>query len=157
MTGASPNRTLTAPRGEQFCLTYDSKSFIYISKAIDLFDVTEPYLVELGLSPLRTQLPLLDKGLCRLQHTPIFILGAQSDILFPVDQQRELADALRMAGNSHVIYYELGGVLGNDTFLLDVQNVGSTIKPSQENWKQVRRSLTLRQQDGDVKAARSQV
>ena len=52
----------------------------------------------------------------------------QSDILFPVEQQREVADALRMAGNSSVVYYELGGVWGHDTFLIDVMNVGGAIR-----------------------------
>ena len=48
---------------------------------------------------------------------PTLVLGVQSDILFPVEQQREVADALRMAGNQMVSYYELGGVWGHDTFL----------------------------------------
>ena len=139
-----------APQGEQFCLTYDANSLIYISKAMDLFDMTEPSLAELGLSPLtpppsatgtsgpvRTHppppnppphLPALAKGLRPLAHTPTLILGVQSDILFPVEQQRELAAAMRMAGNSQVSYYELGGVWGHDTFLLDVQNVGGAIR-----------------------------
>ena len=52
-----------------------------------------------------------------LANIPTLILGVQSDILFPVEQQREVADALRMAGNREVRYYELGGVWGHDTFL----------------------------------------
>jgi homoserine acetyltransferase len=134
-------------QGEQFCLKYEANSLIYVSKAMDLFDMTEPSLVALGLSPPTpptpppTQarvhlppanpaphLPALAAGLRPLAHTPTLILGVQSDILFPVEQQRELADALRMAGNSHVSYYELGGVWGHDTFLLDEQNVGGAIR-----------------------------
>jgi homoserine acetyltransferase len=136
-------------QGEQFCLKYDANSLIYISKAMDLFDMTEPSLVALGLSPTTPtpkptpptpskphppptnpapHLPALAAGLRPLAHTPTLILGVQSDILFPVEQQRELADALRMAGNSRVSYYELGGVWGHDTFLLDEQNVGGAIR-----------------------------
>lgn len=136
-------------QGEQFCLKYDANSLIYISKAMDLFDMTEPSLAALGLSssdstpPIKPSkqarahpppanpaphLPALAAGLSPLAHTPVLILGVQSDILFPVDQQRELADALRMAGNSRVSYYELGGVWGHDTFLLDEQNVGGAIR-----------------------------
>jgi homoserine acetyltransferase len=62
-------------------------------------------------------LPDLAAGLRPLAHTPTLVLGVQSDILFPVEQQREVADALRMAGNDRVSYYELGGVWGHDTFL----------------------------------------
>lgn len=73
-------------------------------------------------------LPDLAAGLSPLANTPTLILGVQSDILFPVEQQREMADALRMAGNNEVRYYELGGVWGHDTFLLDVLNVGGAIR-----------------------------
>ena len=142
-------------QGEQFCLKYDANSLIYISKAMDLFDMTLPSLKSLGLAPkaprstpppappslvaldrpnhYQSQLShskshpppnnppahLLDlsEGLRPLSRTPVLILGVQSDILFPVEQQRELADALRMRGNDMVSYYELGGVWGHDTFL----------------------------------------
>jgi homoserine acetyltransferase len=180
-------------QGERFCLTYDANSMIYLSKAMDLFDLTAPALKALAKkfndaypnlapfplpsdppsvsasSPRRTaseqpaveldpakksarfiptsrstHLPELAEGLQRLKDIPALVLGVQSDILFPVEQQRELADALKMAGNSNVTYYELGGVWGSvfalmaigtradhhrhDTFLLDVQNVGGAIR-----------------------------
>ncbi|KAG6880174.1 hypothetical protein C0992_004626 [Termitomyces sp. T32_za158] len=69
--------------------------------------------------PLNPPPHLLDlaKGLQPLAHIPTLVLGVQSDILFTVEQQREVADALRMAGNDSVSYYELGGVWGHDTFL----------------------------------------
>ncbi|KAI0311441.1 homoserine acetyltransferase [Amylostereum chailletii] len=139
-------------QGEQFCLKYDANSLIYISKAMDMFDMTQPALEELQLSPssIPSSPPALEanlsarshppphtpapylaalaEGLAPLKHTPTLILGVQSDILFPVEQQREIADALRMAGNGLVRYYELGGVWGHDTFLLDVLGVGGVIR-----------------------------
>jgi homoserine O-acetyltransferase len=114
---------------------------------MDLFDMTLPALEELNLSPSTTtttpshalsQIPhptishskshppplnapphlsALAHGLRPLAHIPTLVLGVQSDILFTVEQQREVADALRMAGNEEVSYYELGGVWGHDTFL----------------------------------------
>lgn len=152
-------------QGEQFCLKYDANSLIYISKAMDLFDMTNSALQSLNLVPPNPRtspsllppslansypdhyqmqvshskshppppnppphLPDLAEGLKPLSNTPTLILGVQSDILFPVEQQREVADALRMAGNERVSYYELGGVWGHDTFLLDVNNVGGAIR-----------------------------
>lgn len=143
-------------QGEQFCLKYDANSLIYISKAMDLFDMTLPALENLNLTPPPpvsgssipvessgqhyppppahltphppAHLPELAAGLSPLANTPVLILGVQSDILFPVEQQREMADALRIAGNNSVRYYELGGVWGHDTFLLDVLNVGGAIR-----------------------------
>lgn len=59
----------------------------------------------------------LAEGMRPLADIPTLVLGVQSDILFTVEQQREVADALRIAGNQQVSYYELGGVWGHDTFL----------------------------------------
>lgn len=38
-------------QGEQFCLKYDANSLIYISKAMDLFDMTLSALESLNLTP----------------------------------------------------------------------------------------------------------
>ena len=59
----------------------------------------------------------LAAGMAPLSKTPTLVLGVQSDILFTIEQQREVADALRMTGNKNVSYYELRGVWGHDTFL----------------------------------------
>jgi homoserine acetyltransferase len=155
-------------QGERFCLTYDANSMIYLSKAMDLFDMTAPALTtlanrynkayptgprfplpneppstassssstrQLPSGPKRfiptsksPHLPELAAGLARLRSIPTLVLGVQSDVLFPVEQQRELADALKMSGNEEVTYYELGGVWGHDTFLLDLQGVGGAIR-----------------------------
>lgn len=87
-----------------------------------------PSKAHLHMSPPPSYLSDLASGLAPLAHTPALVLGVQSDILFPVEQQREMADALRMAGNGSVVYYELGGVWGHDTFLIDVMNVGGAIR-----------------------------
>ncbi|KAG9006606.1 hypothetical protein FRB94_000532 [Tulasnella sp. JGI-2019a] len=137
-------------QGESFCLKYDANSLIYVSKAMDLFDMTAPALESINLpvpappsppsssrsraaapvalSPPPSYLNSLAQGLTPLRNIPTLVLGVQSDFLFPVDQQRELADALRIAGNETVRYYELGGVWGHDTFLIDVANVGGAIR-----------------------------
>ncbi|KAF5393145.1 hypothetical protein D9757_001323 [Collybiopsis confluens] len=144
-------------QGEQFCLKYDANSLIYISKAMDLFDLTASSLSTnhlSSLSPSSSNATLLSSSVHKTSHSkshpppanppphlsdlaegmqplssiPTLVLGVQSDILFTVEQQREIADALRMAGNEQVSYYELGGVWGHDTFLLDVLNVGGAIR-----------------------------
>lgn len=170
-------------QGESFCLKYDANSLIYISKAMDLFDMSDSALKDLdkrrrrahgdkagpplapplkrdpadeafslkerqrGPSPspssrtkqhkhIRTlsspsahlYLPSLSQGLSRLASTPTLIIGVQSDILFPIDQQRELAECLRMASNAQVRYSELDAPTGHDTFLIDEINVGGQIR-----------------------------
>jgi homoserine O-acetyltransferase len=122
-------------QGEQFCLKFDPNSLLYISKAMDLFDMSQDALDEIAvmreggapageaLCPPNTPrpideaiakphistlpsshayLPQLAAGLKHLARHPTLVLGVQSDLLFPVDQQRELAEALRMNGNKQV-------------------------------------------------------
>lgn len=164
-------------QGEQFCLKYDANSLIYISKAMDLFDMSDFALEELeerrrnnrlkreqindgnleksgpsidsipipsstsqdsttsisAATPnLKNQrqhistlsspaahayVPSLARGLSSLKNTPTLILGVQSDILFPVEQQREMAECLRLNGNENVSYYEIDAPHGHDSFL----------------------------------------
>eukprot|EP00922_Rhytidocystis_sp_ex-Travisia-forbesii_P039496 GHVS01058723.1.p1 GENE.GHVS01058723.1~~GHVS01058723.1.p1 ORF type:complete len:663 (+),score=167.68 GHVS01058723.1:51-2039(+) len=77
-------------------------------------------------------------GLLRgIQHVqmPCLIMGAQSDRLFPIWQQKQIADMLRAVGNNCVTYYELDALYGHDTFLLDVVNVGAAVKGHLEQRK----------------------
>ncbi|KAI9206951.1 homoserine O-acetyltransferase [Polychytrium aggregatum] len=151
-------------QGEKFCLNYDANSLLYISKAMDLFDmsgyapkkeeeVSDP--TEESKEPpkevapvhishrtnirgrLNTkthrfstdepELDVLIEGLAKIQ-VPTLVLGVQSDILFPVTQQKEIADCLRAGGNNNVTYYELDALYGHDTFLIDLPNVGAAVK-----------------------------
>lgn len=69
----------------------------------------------------------LVRGVYNTQMSAL-VLGVQSDILFPVWQQREIATSLRKAGNPMVTYYELDSIYGHDTFLIDLASVGSAVK-----------------------------
>jgi homoserine O-acetyltransferase len=101
-----------AHQGEKFCLQYDANSYLYISKAMDLFDLTD---TSLGRPPI-------ERISC-----PTLVIGASSDLLFPVWQQRELAGALRKQGAA-VTYVELDAPYGHDTFLIDRERVGGAVK-----------------------------
>ncbi|KAI0521592.1 homoserine O-acetyltransferase [Xylaria bambusicola] len=158
--------------GEKFCLTYDPNSLLYISKAMDLFDLgltnqenatlrrqsgsltginnascsltlpdvpyaertdTETPLDETEISVPADSRPPQDliAGLAALRDIPTLVMGVASDILFPAWQQREVANALRLAGNRNVTHVELSeeqSMFGHDTFLLDLQNVGGNVK-----------------------------
>lgn len=126
---------------------------LYISKAMDLFDMSlspaqlaesqgvdytkqipplppaEP-LPSVAMEPDDNPPASLITGLSRVR-CPTLVLGVQSDILFPVAQQKEIATCLRLNPSSHrpsVTYYELDSIYGHDTFLMDLQNVGAAIK-----------------------------
>lgn len=139
-------------QGERFCLTYDPNSLLYISKAMDMFNISDinsarerlcegkPALTNKKYvdgcnitepidSPVDMEKEMHDiVGALKNVKMPALILGAQSDILFPVWQQKEIADCLTSAGNTSVSYYELAAKYGHDTFLIDLVNVGGAIK-----------------------------
>jgi homoserine acetyltransferase len=80
-----------------------------------------------SLPSFHAYLPSLAVGLAKQNH-PTLVIGVQSDTLFPIEQQRELAECLKANGNDKVVYYELNQPYGHDTFLLDVNNVGGAVK-----------------------------
>lgn len=164
--------------GEKFCLEYDANSLLYISKAMDLFDLGAANRDELRkfrrrnthkLAPGHVQTPEeentdqcsltlpsqpyieqprehdalsnssadesvlhdLVAGLATVKNIPTLVLGVTSDILFPAWQQQEVAATLRKAGNINVTHVELGedvSLFGHDSFLLDVENIGGSVK-----------------------------
>ncbi|KAJ3189346.1 hypothetical protein HDU85_002975 [Gaertneriomyces sp. JEL0708] len=120
-------------QGDKWCLEYDANSMLYLSKAMDIFDMGS--YSPLGQERQKDTIEVTDskdirplvKALAPITH-PTLVLGVQSDLLFPVWQQKEIATALRGAGNKRVTYYELDAMYGHDTFLIDVVGVGDAVR-----------------------------
>src|SRR5438876_4249486 len=89
-------------QGESLVKRFDANSYLYISRAMDLYDVSEGY-------------PSLEDALSRIRSKALFI-GIRSDFLFPAARVRLLADLARAAG-SDAIYAELDSPHGHDAFL----------------------------------------
>ncbi len=91
-------------QGNAFVDRFDARSYLYITRAIDEFDLAgEHGSLERALAPVRA------RSLC---------IGFASDWLFPPAQNREIALALLRAGKS-ASYAELPTDRGHDSFLLD--------------------------------------
>ena len=65
-------------QGERLVQRFDANSYLYISRAMDLYDVSEGY-------------PSLEAALRRLRSKSLFI-GIRSDFLFPAARVRWLAE-----------------------------------------------------------------
>jgi homoserine O-acetyltransferase len=100
-------------QGSKFSKEYDPNSLLFISKAMDMFDMGDHHKT-------------YEAGVARVK-CPTLILGVQSDMLFPVWQQLEVAQILQAHGTK-VTYYELRAKYGHDTFLIDIQTVGAAVK-----------------------------
>ena len=108
--------TYLAHQAEKFCLQYDANSYLYISKAMDLFDLTEPF--EPG-GP-----PAIHQVIC-----PAQVIGVTTDVLFPIWQQRELRDLLEeRPSDAPVEYEEIDAPFGHDTFLIERRRLGGMMQ-----------------------------
>jgi homoserine O-acetyltransferase len=101
-------------QGESLSKRFDANSYLYISRAMDLYDVSEGY-------------PSIEDALSRLRSKALFI-GIRSDFLFPAARVRWLADQARTAG-SDAKYAEIDSPHGHDAFL--------------KEWKQMTDALNL--------------
>lgn len=75
----------------------------------------------------------LKKGFEHIAHKEFLVIGVESDILFPVWQQREIAEVLNSfeGDRDNVQYFELGNNIsnyGHDTFLLSLDHIGPPVK-----------------------------
>ena len=86
---------------------FDANCYLYLSQAMDLFDVADHGDDGTVASALR-----------RIPAERALIAGVHTDWLFPIWQQRELARGLADGGVA-VDLHELGSLQGHDAFLVD--------------------------------------
>jgi homoserine O-acetyltransferase len=92
-------------RGSQFVDRFDANSYLYITKAMDLFDLTNGH-GSLSAALERTKARFL-------------VMSFTSDWLYPTYQSLEIVKALR-GRNRDVAFCELQSNYGHDAFLVDV-------------------------------------
>lgn len=93
-------------RANNFSGAFDPNCYLYLSHASDLFD-----LAEHGGS--------LAAGFNRLELDKALVIGVRTDILFPPEQQRELANGISsVCDDSRLV--ELDCIRGHDSFLVDM-------------------------------------
>ena len=90
----------------KFVGAFDPNCYLYLSRAMDLFDIADH-----GGS--------IADGLGRVAASRALVIGVESDFLFPLRQQRELADGLRQRV-ADVEFKALSSLQGHDSFLVDM-------------------------------------
>jgi len=99
-------------QGQALVQRFDANSYLYISRAMDLYDVSEGY-------------PSLEAALRRLRSRALFI-GIRSDFLFPPARVRWLANQVRSLGGD-ATYVELDSPYGHDAFLKEWEQMASAL------------------------------
>ena len=100
-------------RGTQFVNRFDANSYLYITKAMDYFDLTNGAAsLAAALQPARAR---------------FLVISFSSDWLYPSYQSQEMVRALR-ARNCDVAYVELQSNYGHDSFLVDVAEQAELVR-----------------------------
>ena len=99
-------------KGNAFTKRFDANSYLYITRAIDLFD----------LAPDCDSLEPAFRG-CRSRF---LVLSFSSDWLYPPYQSEELVEAIRANGLA-VQYHKIESTYGHDAFLIEADKIEDTI------------------------------
>jgi homoserine O-acetyltransferase len=100
-------------QGQTFINRFDANSYLYITRALDQFDLDHAYgSLEQAFAPVLAE---------------SLIVGFTSDWLFPPEQNRQIAQALLRAGK-RTSYAELSTDLGHDSFLLESEELYALIR-----------------------------
>lgn len=101
-------------QGKRFVERFDANSYLYLTRAMDYFDLAERY---------GSITQALSKSSAR------FLVSSYStDWLFPMAQSREIVAAL-IEGRRDVTYVELDSPFGHDSFLIDFDPLEQLLHP----------------------------
>ncbi|NIP38157.1 MAG: homoserine O-acetyltransferase [Candidatus Dadabacteria bacterium] len=101
-------------QGKKFVSRFDANSYIYIMRAIDMYDASEGY-------------DSLDESFGRLKIDRALVISFTSDWLSPSYQSKEIVSALK-ANNIDTAYKEIKSQYGHDSFLLKYKQLTPPIK-----------------------------
>jgi len=106
-------QTYLEAHARRFVRAFDPNCYLYLSRAMDRFD-----LAAHGTS--------VADALARSRVEQALVIGVESDILFPVDEQRALAESFQQAG-ARTTFAPLACLEGHDSFLIDLEPFGRAI------------------------------
>jgi homoserine O-acetyltransferase/O-succinyltransferase len=101
-------------QGRDLINRFDANSYLYLSRAMDLYDVAAGYDSE-------------EEAYSRIEAEVLFV-GISSDWLFPPGEVRVAAQRAREAG-ARARYAEIDSLSGHDSFLKDWDELGAAVTP----------------------------
>jgi homoserine O-acetyltransferase len=100
-------------KGTQFTNRFDANSYLYITKALDYFDLANGY-------------GSLANAFAKSAHIMYLVVSFTSDWLYPPYHSKEIVSALTAVG-ADVTYCNLKSTWGHDAFLLEVETMTKLI------------------------------
>lgn len=102
----------------RFVRRYDPNCYLYLSRSMDWFDLAD----QAGGDTLAALAALAGNGV-----EQALAIGANTDILFPVQQQQEVADGLARGG-AEAEFIGMDSPQGHDAFLVDFERFGPAVR-----------------------------
>ncbi len=99
-------------RGNHFVKRFDANSYLYITRAIDSFDVSRGKKLHESFKGIKAK---------------VLVLAFKSDWLYPASQSLEIVRACKLAGID-TTYCEIDSTYGHDAFLLEVEEETHLVK-----------------------------
>jgi len=93
---------------------FDTNCYLYLSRAIDWFDIA-------------AHGGTLEAGIAKIKTSSNLIIGVETDSLFPVFQQQELAHVLTKNG-LETVFVKMPSDQGHDAFLVDEQRFSPVVR-----------------------------
>jgi len=105
-------------QAERFARIYDPNCYLYLSRAMDRFD-----LAEHGGSARTALAACAQAG----GVEQVLVIGVESDFLYPIHEQAAIAEAFQQAG-VNTRFTRLPSVEGHDAFLVDIPRFDAEIR-----------------------------
>ncbi|HEY2416934.1 MAG TPA: hypothetical protein VGH84_03385, partial [Steroidobacteraceae bacterium] len=102
-------------QAERFTRIFDPNCYLYLSSAMDRFD-----LAEHGGSAA--------VALRAVSAESVLVIGVDSDMLFPIQEQAAIASAFKQNGLK-TRFAPMSSLEGHDAFLVDIAGFSEQIKP----------------------------
>lgn len=100
-------------QGMSFVSRFDANSYLYITRAMDYFDLADQYGDQLSRAFERTK-------------ARFCVISFDTDWLYPTHESRQLVKALVAAGR-HVSFVELPSPFGHDAFLMETPGLKEVV------------------------------
>jgi homoserine O-acetyltransferase len=105
----------------RFVRRFDPNCYLYLSRSMDWFD-----LAEYCSAPCGSRSGDVLSALAKIKVEKALAIGVATDILFPLQQQEQIADGLR-AGGADATFLPLPSPQGHDAFLVDIERFGPAV------------------------------
>jgi len=100
--------------GHNFTKWFDPLSYLYITKAINIYDLSR------GFDSLEEAL--------RKITAELYMIGFEKDLLFLPSEMETIAQTMRTIGKTNMDYFEVKSDYGHDAFLVEIDKIEQYVK-----------------------------